>query len=105
MTTCCAASPGPPEIMQGLGSGPGAMGERRVVELADKGEELGGTSSQKNCMLPNKMVLFFSCTRFARPSGKTSRFTVRDAVAALEQPAVRAVATRLVMASSSFQAH
>ena len=92
--------------MQGLGSGPGAVGERRVVELAEKGEELGETSSQKNCMLPNKMVLFFHVqARVARPSGKTSRFTVRDAVAALEQPAVRAVATRLVMASSSFQAH
>jgi len=45
------------------------------------------------------------CARVARPSGKTSRFTVRDAVAASEQPAVRAVATRLVMASSSFQEH
>ena len=29
-------------FMQGLGSGPGAAGERTVVELAEKGEELGG---------------------------------------------------------------
>ena len=43
--------------------------------------------------------------RVARLSGKTSQILVRDAVAASEQPAVRAVATRLVMASSSFQAH
>jgi len=42
--------------------------------------------------------------RVARLSRKTSCFTVRDAVGASEQPAVRAVATRRVMASSSFQA-
>jgi len=45
------------------------------------------------------------CERFVRPFGKTSRFTVRDAVPASEQPAVRAVTTRQVMGTSSFQAH
>jgi len=60
---------------------------------------VGGKGMERAC------PFLVDCARVARPSGKTSQILVRDAVAASEQPAVRAVATRLVMASSSFQAH